>query len=366
MKRVFSQGKWLFRQPNGRTRLWARAMRLLLALFLVLTAFAFTPPTYAQDDVHVVARGENLAIIASHYGISQRALANANGISNPNFIFVGQRLVIPGSTTNTDNTASSTSATVASAQLPSGDGYYTVRRGDTLSGIAASNGMTMADLMRLNNLDDSNFVWVGQKLRVSARVEAVQTDKTAEPQLADTIYVVKPGDTLSSIAAAYGTTQQALLNANGLPNANFVWVGQRLRVGVSALNETTTSIKADAPTDGKRWIDVNLTTQTLTAWQGDVAVMQTSISSGVQKTPTVTGRYHINSKLTSQHMIGPGYDLPNVPWVMYFYSNYAIHGAYWHNNFGTPMSHGCINMRVGESETIFNWASIGTEVYLHY
>jgi lipoprotein-anchoring transpeptidase ErfK/SrfK len=51
---------------------------------------------------------------------------------------------------------------------------------------------------------------------------------------------------------------------------------------------------------------------------------------------------------------------------MYFYSGYAIHGAYWHNNFGAPMSHGCVNMTPGEAQILYNWAPIGTEVYVHY
>jgi len=245
-----------------------------------------------------------------------------------------------------------------------------VSRGDTLSQIAATNGMTADDLLRINGLSNANFVWVGQRLRVSARVAAVQSDTTATPQLADSIYVVKVGDTLSGIAQATGTTAQALLVANGLPNANFVWVGQRLRVGTSTAASTdattTTPVATIAPTNGERWIEVNLSKQMLTAWQGDVAVMNTKISSGVSGTPTVTGRFKVYIKYASQRMIGPGYNLPNVPWVMYFFSNYAIHGAYWHNNFGTPMSHGCVNMRSGEAGILYNWAPMGTEVYVHY
>jgi lipoprotein-anchoring transpeptidase ErfK/SrfK len=65
-------------------------------------------------------------------------------------------------------------------------------------------------------------------------------------------------------------------------------------------------------------------------------------------------------------MTGPGYNLPNVPWVMYFAGANAIHGAYWHNNFGRPMSHGCVNMRISEAQWLYNWASIGTPVVVHY
>ena len=64
-------------------------------------------------------------------------------------------------------------------------------------------------------------------------------------------------------------------------------------------------------------------------------------------------------------MSGPGYSLPNVEWVSYFVKSYAIHGTYWHNNFGTPMSHGCVNMRVREAKWLFNWAPKGTRVIVH-
>ncbi len=120
----------------------------------------------------------------------------------------------------------------------------------------------------------------------------------------------------------------------------------------------------------ERWIDVNLTTQTLTAYEGDVPVLTTLISSGLRRTPTVTGQFRIYLTYTSQTMDGRrlGYDyyLENVPYVMYFYKDYALHGTFWHNNFGTPMSHGCVNMRTSDAEWLFYWASIGTLVNVHY
>jgi lipoprotein-anchoring transpeptidase ErfK/SrfK len=94
--------------------------------------------------------------------------------------------------------------------------------------------------------------------------------------------------------------------------------------------------------------------------------MHTKISSGRSNTPTVTGRVKVVRNYKSQRMSGAGYHKPGVPWVMYFYSGYAIHGAYWHNNFGNPMSHGCVNMRVEESEMLYDWAPQGTEVYVHH
>lgn len=131
---------------------------------------------------------------------------------------------------------------------------------------------------------------------------------------------------------------------------------------VSSLNILDNSA---APPDGLRWIEVDLSEQTLTAWQGDVQVLHTLVSTGKPETPTVKGRYRIRTMLPAQRMRGPDYDLPNVPSVMYFYAGYAIHGAYWHDNFGQVMSHGCVNMKVEEVAALYDWASIGIEIYVH-
>lgn len=117
--------------------------------------------------------------------------------------------------------------------------------------------------------------------------------------------------------------------------------------------------------EGERWIEVDISEQLLTAWQGDTVVLRTIVSTGRAEYPTVTGTWPVRTKLTSTRMVGPGYDTPNVPWTMYFFRGYAVHGAYWHNDFGTPVSHGCINMRPDEAKLLFDWASVGTNVTVH-
>lgn len=121
---------------------------------------------------------------------------------------------------------------------------------------------------------------------------------------------------------------------------------------------------------GERWIDVNLSTQTLVALEGDTPVLQSLISSGTSLYPTVTGQFRTYLKHESQDMNGYllGYDyyLADVPYVMYFYRDFAIHGTYWHNNFGTPMSHGCVNVNTIDAGWLFNWAPVGTLVNVHY
>ncbi|HFC08297.1 MAG TPA: murein L,D-transpeptidase [Chloroflexi bacterium] len=115
-----------------------------------------------------------------------------------------------------------------------------------------------------------------------------------------------------------------------------------------------------------KWIDVNLSRQRLYAYVGTQLIRQFVVSTGVAAYPTVTGTYHIYVKYVSTLMTGPGYYLPNVPYTMYFYRGYGIHGTYWHHNFGVPMSHGCVNMRTPDAQWLFNWAPLGTTVHIHY
>ncbi len=122
---------------------------------------------------------------------------------------------------------------------------------------------------------------------------------------------------------------------------------------------------------GEKHIYVDLARQMLYAYQGKNIVMQTHISSG-KWNPTPTGDFTIWIKLRATRMTGGEgadfYDLPNVPYVMYFYNDevgkglgYSLHGAYWHNNFGHPMSHGCVNMRITDAEALYNWTEPATD-----
>jgi hypothetical protein len=133
-------------------------------------------------------------------------------------------------------------------------------------------------------------------------------------------------------------------------------------------------ISPEVPPDEKH-IEVSIPRQTLTAYEGDAIVMQTKIASGIPmsvpppgmiSTDTPKGEFHVSSKMPSKHM-GDGYltgdidayELPGVPWVTFFQyeTGVALHGTYWHTNYGTPMSHGCVNMRTEEAKWIFRWTN---------
>ena len=102
------------------------------------------------------------------------------------------------------------------------------------------------------------------------------------------------------------------------------------------------------------------------AYEGNTVVNSFLVSTGTWQYPTVTGKYHIYVKYRYTDMAGPGYYLPNVPYTMYFYQGYGLHGTYWHHNFGTPMSHGCVNLQTDDAAWLYNWASVGTLVNVHY
>lgn len=114
-----------------------------------------------------------------------------------------------------------------------------------------------------------------------------------------------------------------------------------------------------------RWIDVDLANQRAYAYKDDEMIREFVISSGTAAHPTVKGQFHIYLKYRYDDMVGPGYYLKDVPWVMYFYKGYGLHGTYWHHNFGTPMSHGCVNMKTDEAEWLYQFADMGTLVNVH-
>ncbi len=117
--------------------------------------------------------------------------------------------------------------------------------------------------------------------------------------------------------------------------------------------------------DGTRWIDVDLSAQRLYAYEGQTLVQSFLVSTGTWQHPTLTGQYNVYIKLRYADMTGPGYYLPDVPYTMYYSGSYGIHGTYWHNNFGTPMSHGCINMRTTDAAWLYNWSYVGIMVNIH-
>ncbi|MGI8687741.1 MAG: L,D-transpeptidase [Thermomicrobiales bacterium] len=117
------------------------------------------------------------------------------------------------------------------------------------------------------------------------------------------------------------------------------------------------------------WVLVNLAQQHLWAFDGNTLVQDLDVSTGTDAHPTPVGSYWVQQRFLSQEMIGPGYDLPNVPYVQYFGNDqlswgegYSLHGTYWHHNWGHQMSHGCVNLPTDFAAFLWDWANVGTPV----
>ncbi len=177
-----------------------------------------------------------------------------------------------------------------------------------------------------------------------------------------TTHVVEAGQELALIARDYGVDMQDILSLNNISNPDLLYVGQELIIPASGEYEPTQADAPPAPTSTGKSILVSTGEQRIYAYEDGKLVHSHLASTGLPATPTVLGDYKIYVKYLADDMSGPGYFLPQVPYTMYFYQGYGIHGTYWHNSFGRPMSHGCVNLPTPEAKWFFDWASVGTPV----
>ena len=177
------------------------------------TTPAITAGKQLHQDTHnyTVKSGDTLSAIASRYGMTVNALVMLNGIKDANLIYPGQVLRVADSGAGSAVTKKATTPIT-----PTGTSTYTVRYGDTLSGVASHYGTTWQALASINGISNPNWIYPGQVLRVTGT--------------ASQSYTVRYGDTLSGIASTYGTTWQALANKNGLANPNWIYPGQTLTI----------------------------------------------------------------------------------------------------------------------------------------
>lgn len=257
--------------------------------------------TVSNSGLHTVISGDTLSSIAAKYGVTVANLQAWNGISNANYIQVGQVLVVKESTTSWSTTTNAAGThtvvsgdtlsaiavkySVTVAQLQAWNGItnanaiqiglvlivaepktstYTVKSGDTLSAIAIKFGVTVADLQAWNGIANANVISIGQALIVSSPTLASTTTYT---------YTVVSGDTLSAIATKYGVTVANLQSWNGITNANAIQVGQVLRLTAPITSSTTpatsiTYIVKSGDTLSAIATKYGVTVANLQAWNG--------------------------------------------------------------------------------------------------
>ena len=169
-----------------------------------------------ETITYTVQRGDTLWAIARRYGTTSGEITEINNISNPNLIYPGQELRIP---TNSTTEGEETRGT--------GDIIYTVQRGDTLSKIAREYNVTVAHIVELNDITNPNLIYPGEKLRIT---ESDVTNLSPIPKNNYSTYTVRRGDTLSGIARRFGVSVNYLVTANNIQNPNLIFPGQILIV----------------------------------------------------------------------------------------------------------------------------------------
>ncbi len=364
-----------------------------LAILSVLMSVLSVQAEGRSATIHTVQPGETLAVIAQHYGVSVERLATLNGIADTHIIYSWQSLTIP---TGGSPTGGGVSSGFGS---PGAAGTYTVQRGDTMFSIAQRHGLTAEELMTANGITDPHFIHSGLVLLVNLEAPAPPAPApAAQPAVAPvqpsasaptsypvggfaggiTQYVVRRGEYLTELGVRFDMEWRVLAEVNGVSAPYTLHTGQVLRVPTFA--EYLSLLPADSryrlfyttnhhpgPHTGVgREIVIELGRQSIYAYENGVLKKRALMSSGKMLTPTVLGDYEIYLKLRSQTMSGPGYSLDNVEWPMYFYKGYAIHGTWWHTLFGTPMSHGCVNLTNEDAKWFYVFASLGTPVHVRY
>lgn len=360
---------------------------------IVIALFVFTVlSALGQNDdqlTHVVQPGENLYRIALRYGVDLDLLAQTNDITDMTRIFSGQVLIVPGLE------SPDASDEVVNPLVAGTPETHVVQRGESLTIIAGRYGVTVDAILQANNITNANHIEPGQELSIwtpqtvsEAAAEALESEEEAPTEQVEgaaptvnTTYEVQEGEHLAQIAQRFGINWQVLARLNGISDPDRLLAGQVLTI--PALNEDGTINdlgivmpeaavpEANAPIQGSiptptrtegRQILVDLSDSRIYAFEDGELLRSVVVSTGLPATPTVQGEFTIWHRTESQTMSGPGYYLPNVQWVQYFYQGYGIHGTYWHNNFGQPMSHGCVNLPNDEAEWFYNFGDYGTSV----
>ncbi|MGF1507136.1 MAG: LysM peptidoglycan-binding domain-containing protein [Anaerolineae bacterium] len=246
---------------------------------------------------------------------------------------------------------------------------HTVAWGETLYRISVRYNVTMDAIIAANGLANPDRLYAGQVLVIPDGSTTPEPSPAAAAAPAAGMHTVQPGETLFKISQIYGVPVSMLAQRNNLANPSRIYAGQQLVIDAAGVPTDPAPAARPAPPSTNaqgKLIVVDLSEQAVYAYENGALLRSFTVSTGLPVTPTVTGDYQIYLKYDSQWMSGPGYSLPGVPWVMYFYRGYGFHGTYWHSNFGQPMSHGCVNMRTDEAYWLYQWAPIGTAVQVRW
>ncbi len=374
---------------------WTAALLLICAVALAgLPARASAAPS-RDDTIYTVQAGDRLVDIAARFGVSASAIVRANGLSNADQIFPGQKLIIPSA-----NTTPAPAPTLAPTAAPTAAARpattYTVQLGDTLASIARKLGVSASAILRANNISNPDLIWVGQKLIIpgddSAPATATPqprptglpsganapatpepastTAPTAEPTVAPlptpTIHVVQAGETLSQIAKRYGVSIESLVSTNGLGSADVIRVGMKLIIPSKDGAGTTGALVK--PTK----FVASISQQRCWLYSGETVIARWICSTGRSGSVTRPGEYKIQSKMPKAY--GSTWNIWMPFWLGIYWaggSENGIHGLpwdatsgaqIWSGNVGKPITFGCVMLDNVNAKMLYDMAWIGMPV----
>jgi lipoprotein-anchoring transpeptidase ErfK/SrfK/LysM repeat protein len=370
----------------------------------------------SRSGVHVVEAGETLGLIARQYGTDVNTLLQLNNLDDANFVYVGQQLVVAGGEAwsqpagqgddrhdggrNGGGDAPSSQAQGGeAAQRPGVAWEPPSQEGGNSNGASVSwsnpdgspvdfepEGPTYSqEEGEDQDWDRSNSEWSNEWSAPDDDEAGWEPQSPQRPSQANEVpYQERPDAARESqpsqgpsVAWSSPDDEEVPWEVDDSQRQGVAWEAEPSQRtpyseennGQEVYQQETTYQEPQAT--GEKWIDVDISDQQLIAYQGDTVIRVFSVSTGATRTPTVLGSFHTYVKIEVQDMSGGSvaagdyYYQPDVPWVQYFYADYSIHGAYWHNMFGQRTGHGCVNMRVEEARWLYDWAQTGTRVEVH-
>lgn len=348
-------------------QVWLSKRKAWYALAGVVLAVAFMGQVVAlgpeevsiQGRLHIAKNGEDLASIADVNGLDLNAFLELNDL-NPNAsLWAGQPLLLPPSP-------------AIGPGLGPLNGIHHVAKNETLHSVALQYGLHPVELAHLNQMAPNEVLFVGQELRVPSLQNWAKMVEQGYLRNFPT-HTVQANEDLVSIAERYKVSEDGLRVFNSLgPTANLqagttIMIPppvQRIALDVNEIGPA--SLGRLVPLKEK-WVEVDLKAQKATAYRGMTQVRTMPISSGTNENPTVTGLFRIWAKTSVQDMSQGSRSTPEfefldgVPWVQYFYQDFALQGAFWPMQLDLPSSNGNVLLSERDAEWLFSWTTPNAE-----
>ena len=342
---------------------WQTASVLLALLAgIVLPATLYRPaaalsgiPSDPGGRLHIVARGDDFASIAAQGVFPAQALRELNGLAPDHELWVGQPLQLPAPEPTGDS-------------LTSVNQYHRVLLGETLHRIANQYGLHPVELAHLNRMSPNEVLYTGQQIRVPSAGMWARLQESGYMAQFET-YRLQETDTLDSVALLYQVSAESLRMFNALEPAAFPQPGTQLTIPARpvappfGLDPVSPSGLGQIVRVKERWLEVDLGARRLIAYEGMTPVRRLTILNGGAEATTATGLFRIWAKTARQDMsrhLTSNLDLAHldsVPWVQYFYQDFAIHGAFWDVAPDASSDNGNVLLSEEEAAWLYEWTT---------